>query len=109
MRMLAIAKGLIDRFGPNKFVIVQDRSGWFYVGIAGGNVKRISPRFESQKDVHVESAIHDIIGAVDTLKYYATQDVDLIVKNLPVLSNATKELVEFANKHFDFIGDKSWS
>jgi hypothetical protein len=52
MRMLAIAKGLIDRFGPNKFVIVQDRSGWFYVGIAGGNIKRISPRFESQKDVH---------------------------------------------------------
>ena len=69
--------------------------------------KDMSP--EELSEILVESAIHDIIVAVDTLKYYATQDVDLIVKNLPVLSNATKELVEFANKHFDFIGDKSWS
>ena len=58
MKVLAIAQGLIDKFGPNKFVIVRDRSGYFYVGIAKGSVKRISPRFQLQKDVH---DFHDVL------------------------------------------------
>tara|TARA_R110000737_G_scaffold343096_1_gene368736 strand:+ start:178 stop:432 length:255 start_codon:yes stop_codon:yes gene_type:complete len=64
---------------------------------------------EETAEMVVDFAIRDIIDAVNTLKFYADKDVDLITKNFFQLSRSADALNLFTQRHFKLIGEQSWS